>query len=61
MVKKNTSNLQTKMFLYSAHEKSIVNLFRILNKKRALVKPDFSSSLIIELHEINEQNIVQVY
>lgn len=63
MNKKSTHELSTKMFLYSAHEQSIFNIYSILNGgkgREASIKPDFSSSVMIELHTVEEQNIVQV-
>lgn len=59
MQKKNSSKLSSKMFMYSTREKSIFNLLHILNRDK-IFKPDYSTSLIIELHVIKQQPVVQV-
>lgn len=51
------------MFLYAAHEKSIVNLLRILDRETytsTKLKPEFSSAVIFELHVISGESVVQV-
>lgn len=50
------------MFLYSTHEKSIYNMLRVLDNEKfteVLKKPEFTSSVMIELHVIKNETILQ--
>lgn len=63
MKNKHNNSTHKKMFLYAAHEQSIVNMLRILDKEKYAMnrlKPDFSSAVILELHLISGQSVVQV-
>ena len=48
-----------KTFLYSGHDLTLVSLMRILAFED-LLKPKFGSSLIFELHKIENNHILKV-
>ena len=63
IIKKRERAIPTKMFLYSAHENSLLNILRVLDRETTTVlqmKPEFSSAVIIELHHVNNNTVIQV-
>lgn len=56
------SNNELKMFVVSAHDLTLVSLLRTLGFTYVPWKPDFSATLLIELHKINRhKHLVQVF
>ncbi|XP_075226554.1 testicular acid phosphatase homolog [Lycorma delicatula] len=49
-----------KLFLYSAHDTTIISLFRALNFKNYLL-PDYGASIIFELHKKNNKYYVKMF
>jgi hypothetical protein len=58
--KANPSNKQ-KLFVVSGHDLTLINLLRTLGFTDTPWKPDFSATLLFELHKINQQHIVEVF
>lgn len=59
---KYTQNQQNwkKMYLYSAHDLTLVNMLRAMGFTRELFKPNYGASLIFELHSTNESQVQEV-
>lgn len=61
MKKKKNGELKPnrKLFLYSAHDITIVNLWRALSFREYFI-PDYGSSLVLELHELSNSTDFEV-
>jgi len=61
LVEKQAGSSNLKLFVVSGHDLTLVSLLRTLGFTESAWKPDFSASLIIELHKIGQDYQVQVF
>jgi len=58
---KQAGSSKLKLFVVSGHDLTLINLLRTLGFTDTAWKPDFSASLLIELHKIGQEYKVQVF
>ncbi|CAB3365834.1 Hypothetical predicted protein [Cloeon dipterum] len=58
---KRAASSRLKMLLVSGHDLTLINLLRTLGFVETRWKPDFSATLILELHAIDQKHIVQLW
>ncbi|XP_059491022.1 uncharacterized protein LOC132205771 [Neocloeon triangulifer] len=61
MQKKKSGDSRLKLFMVSGHDLTLINLLRTLGFTNDLWKPNFSASLLVELHRIEKNDIVQLW
>jgi hypothetical protein len=61
MEKKANPSDKQKLFVVSGHDLTLINLLRTLGFTDTPWKPEFSAALLIELHKISQQHVVQVF
>lgn len=58
-LKKSNNLKENKMFIYSAHDVTLVNVWRTLGFAEML-KPEYGASLLFELHSVQAEYQVKV-